>query len=48
MVCEFSPAVDGRIEGVHLDVDDLALAARGSRLGVLVLDGHVASRPNLP
>src|SRR6185369_11310992 len=37
------PLLDGRIEGVHVDVDDLTLAARGSCLVVIVLDGHVAS-----
>lgn len=43
------PLLDGCIEGVHVDMDDLALAARG-RLVVIVLDGHVASlaRPYLP
>jgi len=33
--------LDGGIEGVHVDVDDLALAARGIRLVVVALDGHV-------
>src|SRR5258708_10424963 len=37
------PLLDGRVEGVHVDVDDLALAARGNCLVVFVLDGHVAS-----
>ncbi len=35
------PLLDGCIEGVHVDVDDLALAARGSCLVVIVLVGHV-------
>src|SRR5207237_8646676 len=35
------PLLDRRIEGVHVDVDDLALAARGNYLVVIVLDGHV-------
>src|SRR5207247_2499509 len=36
------PLLDGRIEGVHVDVDDLALMARGSCLVFIVLDGRVA------
>src|SRR5258708_570108 len=38
------PLLDGCIEGVHVDVDDLPLTARGSCLIVIVLDGgHIAS-----
>jgi len=35
------PLLDRRVEGIHVDVDDLALAVRGPRL-VVVLDSHVA------
>jgi hypothetical protein len=35
------PLLDGRVEGVHVDVDDLPLAGRGSRLLVIALYGHV-------
>jgi hypothetical protein len=44
MVCSSSIRIvsllDGRVEGVHVDVDDLALTGRGLPL-VVVLVGHV-------
>src|SRR6201999_491553 len=36
------PLLDGRVEGIHVDVDDLALAGRELRLVVGLVD-HVVS-----
>ena len=41
------PLLDGRIEGDHVDVDDLALAGRGLRL-VVVSSVTLSARSGLP